>query len=217
MPLIPVDAPLEAVRQALLARQPLLGRADTAAPHREAEPPAVWREDIAGKNSCGRLRADPVALPVLRHVVGAATAMVAETWPVDAHGDPGFLTVLGAWDVDDLKPGFYTCSPDTADTGGCRLLAGAELLPGLRERYVQAPALLLLTGDFERIPPGADAAYGSLVSRVGALGHAIWRTALAEGLAASLFGRTSREVTGLVSRLQPGQRHLFTVALGHPA
>ncbi|WP_030908121.1 hypothetical protein [Streptosporangium amethystogenes] len=214
MALIRMTDPVEATAKAMRARQPLLTGSGTQVDATRTAPRPPAEEMLRARVSCRDFRESEIGPAVLQRVLASAYAAEAGVWPMRVHGDPGFLTLLGASAVSGLAPGIYARTPDTAGPTAYSALGGAELLADLREQYADAPALMFVTGDFARIPANASG-YGGLVSRAGALGYAIWQAALAEGLSASVFGRSFREVTDISRSLRPGQRHLFTVALGY--
>ncbi|GGJ84208.1 hypothetical protein GCM10011583_14810 [Streptomyces camponoticapitis] len=89
-------------------------------------------------------------------------------------------------------------------------------LPPLCGFYMEAPLLLLVCGDLRRVSdPPTGSGYPALLSAAGALGHALWLTALSAGLGGRVYTSGCRPATTAVRRHRPGMRHLLTVAVGH--
>jgi hypothetical protein len=86
--------------------------------------------------------------------------------------------------------------------------------PLLRERYAPAPVLFAVCGDLTWACSPDGPGYGGLLVSAGALGHAIWLSALSIGLAASVFGGPCDDITEAPRPVDPDMRHLFTVAVG---
>jgi hypothetical protein len=76
--------------------------------------------------------------------------------------------------------------------------------------------LLAVCGDLPWACSAAGPGYGGLLTAAGALGHAMWLSALSIDLAASVYGSPCQEVTGTADSHAVGLRHLFTIAIGRP-
>jgi hypothetical protein len=113
---------------------------------------------------------------------------------------PGLTTVVAAYHVDGLGAGAY-------DAGLTRLGGPGDVAP-FPERFADAPVLVAVCGNVGR----AD--YAGLLVGAGAMGYAVWLSALAHGLVASVYGGPSEELTRIAQRAGPDLRHLFTVAVG---
>ncbi|WP_326613886.1 hypothetical protein OG949_37135 [Streptomyces scopuliridis] len=114
--------------------------------------------------------------------------------------------------------------PSSAGRGGDLYSAGTAgtpviempRLPLLSGLYMDAPLLLLVCGDLRGVGDSPTASgYPALLSGAGALGHALWLTALSAGLGGRIFTSGCRSATTAVRRHRPGMRHLLTVAVGH--
>ncbi|NBE92322.1 MULTISPECIES: nitroreductase family protein [unclassified Nonomuraea] len=91
-----------------------------------------------------------------------------------------------------------------------RPVCGVEFVHELRVDYANAPAIILI-GD----SVGTTADYGDVLVRAGAIGYAIWLAARSYGLEACVYGATNLRASSVINKVAPGQRHLFTVALGY--
>jgi hypothetical protein len=86
----------------------------------------------------------------------------------------------------------------------------------LSERYVDAPALLIICGGAFGTSPTAGAEdYSRALVQAAGLGYAIWLEAVSHGLAGCVFGRTYHLADAAARGM--GVRQLFTLALGHEA
>jgi hypothetical protein len=147
---------------------------------------------------------------LLGRVASVALEHDAYQWPAARHGAaPGLM--LAAYRVEGLEPGLYRWSADAGAFATPRDRAPAWL-HNLRDRYSDAPAILLLHDSPLR--SGAEGYGGSLV-RIGALGYALWLAARTHGLDACAFGGASPEVTALLRTAHAAERHLFTLVTGY--
>ncbi|SOD61568.1 hypothetical protein SAMN06297387_103234 [Streptomyces zhaozhouensis] len=213
MPLIPEDeterlmpALVGPARRALPATggRPPAPASVAAAPAATRPLDAVLRE----RRSVRAFAPRPLAAALLSEVFARARATQTRQWPVARHGDVGLRIVLAAPAVDGLAPGLHRW--DHAH-GFRPLHAGSGVTRSLCEAYTDAPAFALVCG-----APGrtADAAYATLLTRAGALGHAILLSACTHGLLCSPWGGASHQVTGALRASGGAGRHLFTIALG---
>ncbi|MFI6344455.1 nitroreductase family protein [Streptomyces sp. NPDC050560] len=217
MPLIPPAEPVAALAGFVSRRAPLPPAAPTppgaeAARAAGGHAPPVRGLDavLRGRRSVRDFGADPVGAVLLHTVLGLAHDADLAQWPPTAQGDPGLWLLLAVRAAPPLAPGAYRWEPGT----GPRPLGRPLPLGELASAYADAPVLALVCGSPTRVGPEA---VGGLLVRAGALGHAIWLAARTHGLDCSVYGGASAEARGAASRAVPGARHLFTVALGHPA
>lgn len=116
-----------------------------------------------------------------------------------AAADFTLLTALHG--VSNVHDGLYRHGSTMLPTAG-------DLLPRLHAYYTAAPVLLFICGP----QPGTD--YAHRVMGAGAFGHALWLSAISVGLAGSVYGRSAAVITAAAKQLDPGLRHLFTLAIG---
>ncbi|GAA3869723.1 hypothetical protein [Streptomyces sedi] len=211
MPLIPEDE-MERLMPALV------GPARRALPPTGGPPPAPVAAATAAtrpldavlreRRSVRAFAPRPLAATLLTDVFARALATQTRQWPVARHGDAGLRIVLAAPAVDGLAPDLHRWDPEH---GFRPLHAGPDVTRSLCEAYTDAPAFALVCG----APGGtADAAYPALLTRAGALGHAILLSACTHGLLCSPWGGAGHQVTGALRASGGAGRHLFTVALG---
>lgn len=162
-----------------------------------------------------QLSGEALELDRIRSVVAVGRARQQQIWPPSIHGDPQLTIVLAAFAVTGLRPALYSldwCSRDPVTD-----LSGGRWLPELRQRYNHAPAQLHICGDLAAACGPGGPGYGAMLVRACGLGHALWWSAVAAGLAGATYGRTSRRVTETARRSSPGLAHLMTVAIGSAA
>lgn len=184
-----------------------------------AAPAAGWPSDgrngdigciLRARRSVREFSRAPVELGQLVRIVGAARRLCDDTWPASRHGALPVTVIAAVNGVPGDKPGLLQVR-----AGGCEPICGldARLADTLGREYANAPAILLLCCDPHRL--GHDSGgYGSVLVRAGSAGYAIWLAAIAEGLQASVYGRTSNDITRVARQVSPRLRHLFTVAVG---
>ncbi|MET7672590.1 nitroreductase family protein [Micromonospora luteifusca] len=213
MPLIPLDEPAAALAALVRGRAPLPG-VEERRPHTGAASPvtdgAPLETVLEGRRSVREFTAEPVSAATLLAVLDRAAQAQRDQWPVHRYGDPGLRLLLAVRSAEGLGRGLFTSAPD----GTLRALGVPHWLDQLADDYAAAPVFALVCGSPSRVGPGAA---GGLLVRVGSLGYAIWLAARTHGLECSVFGAGHYLVRQEACRLQPGARHLFTVALGHPA
>ncbi|SDR04494.1 nitroreductase family protein [Thermostaphylospora chromogena] len=223
MPLLPENAPVDAVKEVLgrgggaVAPPSVTARAAPGTGLRTAPPePAPARPGpriplsavLAGRRSVRRFAAAAVPAETLGSVLDLAEAAQRRQWPRAAHDPLRPDVLVAAYRVEGVPPGLHRRAPD----GRLTSLGTPSWMAELPGRYTDAPCLLLICGTLHRA--GADG-YGGLLVRVGALGHAIWLAARTHALEASVYAGSSVEVCRELRAVEPGSRHLFTVALGY--
>lgn len=220
MPLIPEEQPQESLAASVGRRTPLPRAGHPAPPRTPVTAPAVTpvplEEVLLTRRSVREFTDRPVASAVLGAVLDTAEAAQRTQWPAGEHGDAELEPLLLVRRVEGLAPGVFGRQRGefVARPG-----AGAHSAELARE-YADAAVLVLVLGPVAR---AEDTAYGGLLVRAGALGHAIWLASRTHGLDCSVYGRAYHGAGGLLSGSDTGrgsgprQRHLFTVALGHAA
>ena len=173
-------------------------------------------ELLARRRSTYTYGTQPIPADSVSRVLDLGRRAHAHDWPQAVHGESGLTTLVGAHSVDGLARGLYL--PPSAGSGSFTVIDDHVDLQELRARYVAAPVLLFVCGDVRRATaPDHGIGYGSLLVRSGSLGYDYWLAALSTGMSAAVFGRSRAEVTDLARKVDPGLRHLFTVAIGHAA
>lgn len=209
MPLIPLSEPAGAVADMVRRRVPL--RPPTVPgpdrPRPALPPGRPLEEVLAGRTSVRHFTDEPVARAELDTVLTRARAAQRDQWPSTVHGDPGLRLVVAALHVRGLTPGLY----DWPEAGAPASLGPLPPTDGPADTYTRAPALVLVCG------PVTGGAAGGLLVRAGALGYAVWLAARTHGLECSVFGAAWAPARRAAAAPGEGTRHLFTVALGHPA
>ncbi|WP_328563793.1 nitroreductase family protein [Streptomyces coelicoflavus] len=153
---------------------------------------------------------EPVSAGLVDEVFTRAQATQDRQWPTERHGGAGLRIVVAAHAVDGLSRDLHLWDP----RGGFTPMNAPGVTQELREAYTNAPAFALVCGS----PPRAPAqAYAGLLTRAGALGHALGLSACTHGLGCSPWGGTSHRVTREASASGAATRHLFTLAMGRPA
>jgi hypothetical protein len=145
---------------------------------------------------------------------GAARDAEETVWPPGQHGAMGLDVLVAACNVDGLAKGVYS----TRDAGPEPLSLGSAYPDILREQYADAPALLLICADVNLACQDAGpAGYPAALVRAGTAGYAAWLWSISAGLAGSVYGGASQQVSGAGRQRDAVLRHLFTVAIGAPA
>ena len=189
-----------------------------AVPGPPAVPPQLRRElrplsaVLAARRSVREFSGEPVALADLEFIIRHADQAVRAWWPAGPRQDLGLTVLAAAFDVAGLPRGVHALVNGSPP----RLLGDPRWLPALRDRYAAAPVLLAVCGDLPWACSAAGPGYGGLLTAAGALGHAMWLSALSIDLAASVYGSPCQELTGTAGSYAVGLRHLFTVAIGRP-
>jgi hypothetical protein len=184
----------------------------------QALPPQLRRElrplsaVLAARRSVREFSGEPLALADLEFILGHAGQAVRPWWPAGTRQDLGLTVLAAAFDVAGLPRGIHAVVHGSPP----RLLADPRWLPALRDRYAPAPVLLAVCGDLPWACSAAGPGYAGLLTAAGALGHAMWLSALSIDLAASVYGTPCQELTGTAGSHAAGLRHLFTVAIGRP-
>jgi hypothetical protein len=208
VPLIPRHEPADAVADMVRRRVPLPAAATGPEAPRPTLPPGRPLEEVlAGRTSVRDFTDEPVERAELAAVLARARAAQRDQWPAAVHGDPGLHLAVAARRVPGLAPGLYDWPADGTPRPFNPVPAPRDTLA---DTYTPAPVLVLVCGSVTRV---GGAAAGGLLVRAGALGHAVWLAARTHGLECSVFGAAWAPAR----RAFPGSRHLFTVALGHPA
>jgi hypothetical protein len=219
MPLID-EAAITAGLAGLLSHRspPLPGPGPRPVPGPWKPPPRPRRElrplsaVLAARRSVAEFSGEPLPLADLEFVIGHAEQAVRTWWPAGPRQDLGLTVLAAAFDVAGLPRGIHA----VVNGSRPRLLADPPWLTAFRGRYVAAPALLAVCGDLTWACSAGGPGYGGLLTAAGALGHAMWLSALSIDLAASVYGCTCHELTGTAGSYRDGLRHLFTIAIGQP-
>lgn len=213
MPLIPLTEPAAAMAELVRRRAPLPA-AGASQTYPDVPPPVPGtvplEEVLAGRRSVRTFTTEPLRLEELRAVLDRAAAAQQDQWPPGRYGDPGLRLLLAVRRADGLDRGLY----DRSTQGTLHALGRPDWLDEPAHDYADAPVLALICGSALRVAPHA---IGALLLRAGSLGYAIWLSARTYGLECSVFGAGHAPTRRAASRIRPGDRHLFTVALGHPA
>lgn len=211
MPLIPVTEPARQVaglrQQAQIPATPTLGTAPAALA-------GLARLDtsLARRNSVRVFAAREVGAAALVAAIDDGYTVERELWPASRHGNAGLLALVAAFDVAGWATGLHRVLPGSGGRG--EYLGPQEWLPTLRQEYPAAPAVVLICGNIHpEAEPGGG--YRASLTRAGGLGYAVWLSAVAAGMAGSVFGGTMRPVTAAAHHLDDRLRHLFTVAIGY--
>jgi hypothetical protein len=167
---------------------------------------------LAARRSVRAFSEEPLPLADLEFVLGHADQAVRTWWPANTRQDLGLTVLAAAFGVAGLPRGIHA----VVNGSQPRLLGDPDWLTALSGRYVAAPVLLAVCGDLTWACSAAGPGYGGLLTAAGALGHALWLSALSIDLAASLYGRTCHELTGTAGSYAAGLRHLFTIGIGRP-
>ncbi|NED13059.1 nitroreductase family protein [Streptomyces sp. SID9124] len=212
MPLIPLHEPADAVADMVRRRVPLPSGTDPAPDGtRPVLPPGrPLQEVLAGRVSVRRFTDEPVARAELAAVLARARVAQRDQWPSAVHGDPGLRLLVAARHVSGLAAGLY----DWPAADEPRPLGHRPPPETLTETYTRAPALVLVCGSVTR---AAGAAAGGLLVRAGGLGYAVWLAARTHGLECSAYGAAWAPARRALATTAGTTRHLFTVAIGHPA
>jgi hypothetical protein len=198
--------------------RPVPGPPTLPVPGPQALPPHLRRElrplsaVLAARRSVREFSDEPLALADLEFILGHADHAVRTWWPAGTRQDLGLTVLAAAFGVTGLPRGIHA----VANGSRPRLLGDPRWLPALRDRYATAPVLLAVCGDLPWACSAAGPGYGGLLTAAGALGHAMWLSALSIDLAASVYGSTCHELTGTAHSHAAGLRHLFTIAIGRP-
>ncbi len=215
MPLIEVTALTADVAALLSTRESASGPPRVVpargpiAPGRELLP---LEEVLSSRRSVREFDGRPLPVSDLEFVIRHAAGVLRTWWPAGPRADLGLEVLAAAFSVTGLPRGIYA-----APRPGERLAADPGWLPALRDSYARAPVLLAICGDLTWACSDSGPGYGGLLTAAGALGYAMWLSALSIGLAASVYGGACQELTQLAASRASGRRHLFTVALGHAA
>jgi hypothetical protein len=186
--------------------------ARSAAPVGQRELPGLGHDigaTLRARRSVREFGPDPIGLGQLERIVGAAYTLGDDVWPASRHGALPITVIAAACGVLGVEPGLLRVGP-----GGSDLMCAldAQLAGTLPREYADAPVILFLCADPHRLGHGGG--YGSVLVRVGGTGYALWLAAIADGLQASVYGRSSNDVTRIARQINPRLRHLFTVAVG---
>jgi hypothetical protein len=172
---------------------------------------------LSRRRSLRAFSAEPVPAEKLGIIAGAGLAAERRQWPVGAHCGMGMTFVLAALNVAGLPPGFYICTADASNTLSL-LQEKPARMQELRQRYADAPAILMVCGDVgSACRAMGKHGYGQILVRAAAAGYAAWLRAISLGMAGTVFGGTCHQVTAsLIQAGSPHLWHLFTVAVGIP-
>jgi hypothetical protein len=177
---------------------------------------AMSLDDILSRRrSLRAFSAEPATAAELSMIAEAGLAAERRQWPVGAHHSMGLTFVLAALNVADLAPGLYLST--TRGPNAFSLIQHKPAwVPELRQRYADAPAILMICGDVGSAcramgKPG----YGQILVRAAAAGYAAWLRAISLDMAGTVFGGTCHQVTTSLSQAgSPHLWHLFTLAIG---
>jgi hypothetical protein len=186
--------------------------APPAASAGQRQPPGLGHDIgalLCARRSVRDFSSDPIGLKQLERIAGAAYALCDDVWPASRHGALPITVIAAARGVLGAEPGLLRVGSNECDLI-CPL--DAQLAGTLSREYADAPVILFLCADPHRLGPGGG--YGSVLVRVGGTGYALWLAAIADGLQASVYGRSSNDVTRIARQINPRLRHLFTVAVG---
>lgn len=151
------------------------------------------------------------------HVLGAvAAAHEAEeaVWPPGQHGGVGLDVLIAAFNIEGMAKGLYAIYEANAEL----LSEDSACLGILRERYADAPVLMLVCADLNQTCRDAGpAGYQAALIRAGTLGYAAWLWSISMGLTGCVYGAASHHASGVGRTRNANLRHLFTVAIGMPA
>lgn len=177
--------------------------------------PGSAEATLMRRRSVHEFSADPLPVSRVRAAMAAARDAEAAVWPAHSHGAVTFEILVAAFRIDGWPEGLYAVRDNhETELGG----PGPVWFDSLREQYADAPALLLICADLNHACQAAGpAGYPSTLVRAGTIGYAAWLWAISAGLAGSVYGGASHQVTGAARQLDANLRHLFTVALGTPA
>ena len=221
MPVISRPATNEQMWQALQMRRPAGpsaggGTGDAwprPCPDRLAWLPGPIQDTLARRHSVRGFAAEPVPAATVRAATAAAHAAEAAIWPPGQHGRSGFRFLAAAFSVSGLATGLYACARPDGELHRVDF-AGLDML---REQYAPAPVLLLVCGNLNQACRTAGASgYASMLVRAGTAGYGAWLWAIANGLAGTVFGGASHQVSGAARQVDADLCHLFTVAIGRP-
>jgi nitroreductase len=181
-----------------------LGQPGTAPPAAATRPPiapALLEQAIAHRRAVHRFGSRPLTDTEVATVVRAARAA-----PPVRTRSPLEIAVALSGNQAPRAGVFWT----NEDGGLAGPLAGESLVGELHKCYVAAPVLLLICG-----PISASAEeYRTVLLAAGSCGYTAWLAAVSSGLAGCVYGRSHGQLTGM---LAGAGRHLFTLAIGHPA
>ncbi|WUI00698.1 nitroreductase family protein [Spirillospora sp. NBC_00431] len=211
MPLIPEDELGIAIRNLFQTRGPL-PVSHEADPGEESPPDGgiPLETVLAGRRSVREFTGEAVAAGRLLDVLSLAAAFQARQWPSARHGDAGLWTLIAAHRVDGIEDGLHIWE----GTGEIRPAGTAVRPADPAADATGAAAVVMICGSVRHT---GGPAYGGLLVRAGALGHAICLAARTRGLDCRPFDGAGYEVTGIAGEVRAGHRHLFTVAIGHGA
>jgi len=167
---------------------------------------------LATRRSVREFSDEPLPLADLEFILGHADHAVRTWWPAGTRQDLGLTVFAAAFGVAGLPRGIHAVVHGSRP----RLLGDPHWLPVLRDSYAAAPVLLAVCGDLPWACSAAGPGYAGLLTAAGALGHAMWLSALSIDLAASVYGSPCQELTGTARSYAAGLRHLFTIAIGRP-
>lgn len=160
---------------------------------------------------------EPARTADLSMLMDAGLAAERRLWPAGTSPRVQMTFLLTALNVASLAPGLYlraTAMPGTFSA----LQRQPAWLPELRQRYADAPALVMVCGD----AVGACRAigkrgYGHTLVRAAAAGYAAWLRAISLAMAGTVFGGACPHVTASLDQAGfPDLWHLFTLAVGMP-
>lgn len=171
------------------------------------------QKTLTRRRSVRVFRREPVPPSCVRAAVTAARDAEAVMLPSVSRDPAAFEILVAAFDVEGLAPGLYAaCGKAEVDL----VKAGSARVDSLRVQYADAPVLLLICGNLNLACRVAGAAgYASMLVRAGTIGYGAWLWAISAGLAGSVYGGASHEVSAAARRVNPDLWHLFTVALGY--
>jgi hypothetical protein len=219
MPLIDGEEMSAGIADLLSHRsRPVPGPPTLPVPGPQKLPPQLRRElrplsaVLAARRSVFEFSGEPLPLSDLEFIIGHADQAVRTWWPAGPRQDMGLTVLAAAFGVAGLPRGIHAVVTGSRP----RFLGDPHWLPALRDRYAAAPVLLAVCGDLPWACSAAGPGYGGLLTAAGALGHAMWLSALSIDLAASVYGSPCQELTGTARSYAAGLRHLFTIAIGRP-
>jgi hypothetical protein len=199
-----------------------------AQPHRLADgsgsltgilgPEPSLHDILSRRRSVRAFSPEPAPAAELGVIADTGLAAGRRLWPEVTHRSAEMIFILAALNVTGLAPGLYLRAVE-APSGFSSLGHEPAWIPEFRQRYADAPALLLVCGDAD----GACRAmgkggYGQILIRAAAAGYTAWLRAVSLGLAGAVFGGSCHQVTASLSQAgYPHLWHLFTLAAGIPA